>query len=42
MCIAAKVLLIARQVILIGKKEFVVAAFDLENKAFVVYIAFIS
>ena len=36
------VLLITRRVKLIGKKKFVVATFDLEHKAFVVYVAALS
>ena len=38
----AKILPTIRQAKLIGKKEFIATVFDLEDKAFVVHIAFIS
>ena len=37
-----EVLLITRSIELIGKKKFIVVALDPENKAFVVYIAFMN
>lgn len=40
--IIAKVLLIIKQNELIRKKKFIAITFNLENKAFVIYIAFIS
>lgn len=40
--IITKIILTTSKVELIEKKEFIAAAFDLRNKAFVVYVASIS